>query len=45
LSAIARRLQLDEEFEADGMTLAPARTVFSTRGNRSMMRSRRRPRF
>ncbi|HYZ46371.1 MAG TPA: DEAD/DEAH box helicase [Actinomycetota bacterium] len=45
LSAIARRLKLDEEFEADGMTLAPARTVFSTRGNRSMMRSRRRPRF
>ena len=45
ISAIARRLKLEEEFQAEGMTLAPTRTVFSSRGNRSMMRSRRRPRF
>jgi len=45
ISAIARRLELSDEFQADGMTLAPTRTIFSSRGNRSMMRSRRRPRF
>ena len=42
LSAIARRLKLDHEFEAEGLTLATPRTVFSSKGNRSMMRSRRR---
>ena len=45
LSAIARRLDLKDEFQADGMTLAPTQTVFSSKGNRSMMRSRRRQRF
>ena len=45
VSTIVRRLDLSREFESDGLTVAPARRVFSSHGNRSMMRARRRPKF
>jgi ATP-dependent RNA helicase RhlE len=45
MSAIARQLQLNEEFEADGLKLAAPRIVFSSHGSRSMMRPRRRSRL
>jgi ATP-dependent RNA helicase RhlE len=40
IGAIARHLQLNEEFRAGGLNLAPPRSVFSSRGSRSMMRPR-----
>jgi ATP-dependent RNA helicase RhlE len=45
MSAIARQLRLNDEFEAEGLELAAPQRVFSSRGSRSMMRPRRRPRF
>lgn len=45
VSTIVRRLDLNREFESDGLTATPARRVYSSHGNRSMMRSRRRPKF
>jgi ATP-dependent RNA helicase RhlE len=44
MSSIARQLSLNEEFQAEGLKLTAPRSVFSSRGSRSMMRSRRRPR-
>ena len=41
VSRMAARLQLADEFTADGMTLAPPRLVFSSRGRRSGMRRSR----
>jgi ATP-dependent RNA helicase RhlE len=40
ISAIARQLQLDDEFQAGGLHLAKPRLVYSSRGSRSMMRPR-----
>ena len=45
MSSIARRLELNDEFQADGLELAAARSVFSSHGKRSMMRPRRRRRL
>ncbi len=46
MSRVASRLKLGDEFEAGGMTLAPARTVFSShRGRRSSMRPRPKRKF
>jgi ATP-dependent RNA helicase RhlE len=45
MSAIARRLQLNDEFQAEGLALAAPQRVFSSRGSRSMMRPRRRHKF
>jgi superfamily II DNA/RNA helicase len=43
VSRMAARLKLAEEFKADGMTIAPPRVVFSSKGRRSgMTRARRR---
>jgi ATP-dependent RNA helicase RhlE len=42
VGAIARQLELKDEFQATGVQIAPPRTVYSSRGSRSMMRSRRR---
>lgn len=44
VSAIVRRLDLKHEFESQGMKVAPPARVYSSRGSRSMMRSRRRRR-
>jgi len=38
MSVIARELKLKEEFQADGLTLAPPQRVFSSHGRRSSMR-------
>ena len=38
LSRVASRLRLKEEFEESGLTVAPPRVVFSSRGRRSSMR-------
>ena len=45
VSGIVRKLQLMDEYEGGGMTVAPPQRVFSSHGNRSMMRSRRKRRF
>jgi len=46
VSRMASRLKLGEEFTADGMTIAPPRMVFSSKGRRAgMTRARRRRRF
>lgn len=42
---IARQLQLKDEFQAEGLALAQPRRVYSSHGNRSMMRSRQKRRF
>jgi superfamily II DNA/RNA helicase len=42
VSRMAARLKLADEFQAEGMVVAPPRLVFSTRGRRSGMRRRRR---
>jgi ATP-dependent RNA helicase RhlE len=43
VSRMAARLKLHEEFKAEGMTIAPPRMVFSSKGRRSgMTRARRR---
>ena len=44
VSRMAARLSLDEDFEREGMTVAPPRVVFSSRGRRSGMTRRRSPR-
>jgi ATP-dependent RNA helicase RhlE len=44
MSAIARQLKLNDEFQAEGLELAKPRLVYSSRGNRSSMRSRPRRR-
>jgi ATP-dependent RNA helicase RhlE len=45
LSAIASALKLKDEFQSEGLTLAPPRRVYSSRGSRSMMRPRVKRRF
>jgi len=46
VSRMASRLKLAEEFKAEGMTIAPPRMVFSSKGRRTgMTRGRRRRRF
>ncbi len=40
MGAIARALQLKDEFQKEGLQLAPPRSVYSSHGRRSMMRSR-----
>jgi ATP-dependent RNA helicase RhlE len=46
VSRMAARLQLGEEFEAEGMVVAPPRLVFTSRGRRAgMQRHRPRRRF
>jgi ATP-dependent RNA helicase RhlE len=45
ISAIARQLKLNEEFQASGLELAAPRIVYSSHGGRSMMRPRRRRRL
>jgi ATP-dependent RNA helicase RhlE len=42
MSAIARQLKLKSEFEASGLEISAPQLVYSSHGNRSMMRSRRR---
>ena len=42
MSAIARQLKLNTEFEAGGLEISAPRLVFSSHGSRSMMRSRKR---
>ena len=42
VSRMAARLQLKEEFEAEGMKVVPPRIVFSSRGRRSQLAGRRR---
>ena len=44
VSRMAARLSLHEDFERDGMTVAPPRMLFSSRGRRSGMTRRRPPR-
>jgi superfamily II DNA/RNA helicase len=44
VSRMAARLKLHEEFELEGMKVAPPRLVFSSKGRRSPMRSRSRRR-
>jgi hypothetical protein len=44
VSRMAARLQLADEFKAEGMTVAPPRIVFSSRGRRSGMKRRPRAR-
>jgi len=44
VSRMAARLQLADEFKAEGMTVAPPRMVFSSRGRRSGMKRRPRAR-
>jgi ATP-dependent RNA helicase RhlE len=45
VSIIARELLLKDEFQAEGLTLAQPRVVFSSHGRRSSMRPRRKRRF
>jgi ATP-dependent RNA helicase RhlE len=46
VSRLAARLHLSEDFKRDGMTIAPPRTVFSSKGRRAgMTRRPRRRRF
>jgi ATP-dependent RNA helicase RhlE len=45
LSVIASALKLKDEFQSGGLKLAPPRRVYSSRGNRSMMRPRVKRRF
>jgi ATP-dependent RNA helicase RhlE len=45
VSRMASRLKLAEEFQAEGMTIAAPRTVFSSRGRRSGMTRQRSRRF
>jgi ATP-dependent RNA helicase RhlE len=46
VSRIARQLQLQEEFEREGMTIAPPKLVYaSRRGRRSLLAGRRSRRF
>ena len=45
LSAIASALKLKDEFQSEGLRLAPPRRVYSSRGSRSMMRPRVKRRF
>jgi ATP-dependent RNA helicase RhlE len=45
LSAIASALKLKDEFQSEGLMLAPPRRVYSSRGSRSMMRPRVKRRF
>jgi superfamily II DNA/RNA helicase len=45
VSAVARQLELGDEFQAGGMTMTAPATVFSTKGRRSSMRSPRKRRF
>ena len=46
VSRMAARLKLDEEFETNGMVVAPPQTVFSShKGRRSMMRGRPKRKF
>ena len=40
VSQVASRLDLRSEFEAEGLTLAKPRTLYSSHGSRSMLRSR-----
>jgi superfamily II DNA/RNA helicase len=44
VSRMAARLRLGDEFESEGMTIAPPRSVFSSRGRRSGFRAPRRGR-
>ncbi len=44
VSRMAARLSLGEDFEREGMTVAPPRMVFSSRGRRTGMTRRRAPR-
>jgi hypothetical protein len=41
VSRMASRLKLAEEFKAEGMTIAPPRMVFSSKGRKSGMRRSR----
>jgi ATP-dependent RNA helicase RhlE len=45
LSVIATALKLKDEFQSEGLELAPPRRVYSSRGSRSMMRPRVKRRF
>jgi superfamily II DNA/RNA helicase len=45
MSAIARELMLNDEFQAEGLELTKPRLVYSSRGGRSSMRSRPRRRI
>ncbi|CAN5694063.1 hypothetical protein BH24ACT26_BH24ACT26_12710 [soil metagenome] len=46
VSRIAARLELEQDFERDGMVVAPPRTLFSShKGKRSMMRARPKRKF
>jgi superfamily II DNA/RNA helicase len=45
MSAVARQLDLNDEFQASGLTLSAPQTVFSSKGRRSMMRTPRKRRF
>src|SRR5918992_1010899 len=45
LSVIASALKLKDEFQSEGLELAPPRRVYSSRGSRSMMRPRVKRRF
>jgi superfamily II DNA/RNA helicase len=45
MSAIASALKLKDEFQSEGLELAPPRRVYSSRGSRSMMRPRVKRRF
>lgn len=45
IGRMADRIGLKAEFEAGGMVVGPARTVFSTKGNRSSLRPPRRRRL
>ncbi|HEX2051810.1 MAG TPA: DEAD/DEAH box helicase [Actinomycetota bacterium] len=45
VSNVARALELKQEFEAEGLKVTKPRVVYSSRGNRSSLRSRPRRRF
>jgi ATP-dependent RNA helicase RhlE len=45
MSVIARALELKQEFQTEGLTLAAPQRVFSSHGRRSMMRAQRKRRF
>ena len=45
MSVIARELKLKDEFQADGLTLAPPQRVFSSHGRRSSMRRPQKRKF
>ena len=45
MSVIARELKLKEEFQADGLNLAPPQRVFSSHGRRSSMRRPQKRKF